>query len=224
MERHGAMAIATVEELTELGRVRLSTNFFMREMLYSEVSNIYGVPNIPEDPELAVAVGRQLCERVLEPLHDHFGQVSIRSAYRSPTLNDFCNQRFVAGEKACWCTDNKANAARHIWDRRDEAGYTGATATIVIPGYLPHYEQTGDHRPLAWWIRDNIADYAEIFFFPKLCAFNIRWYEGPSDKAIWFLDPPVRELLTRQGEPGFEGDHASFYSSAISSESQRVSG
>ena len=33
--------------LTALGRARLSEHFFMREMLYSEVANLYGIQNIP---------------------------------------------------------------------------------------------------------------------------------------------------------------------------------
>lgn len=204
-----------VEELTELGRVRLSPNFFMREMLYSEVSSVHGIPNIPEDPEQAIAAGRKLCQLILEPLRERFGHVSIRSAYRSPTLNKYCNDRFVAGDKACWCTDNAANAASHIWDRRDADGYAGATATIVIPAYLDHYDNSGDFRPLAWWIRDHVPAYAEVFFFKKLCAFNIRWYEGPAEQAIWYLDPPERVLLTRRGEPGFEGEHADTYTSIL---------
>ena len=214
--------LATVEALTELGRVRLSKNFFMRDMLYSEVSNVHGIPNIPEDFELAVAVGKKLCTEILEPLHDRFGHVSIRSAYRSPALNKYCNDRFVAGEKECWCTDNEMNAARHIWDRRDAAGNLGATATVVIPSYLEHFERSADYRPLAWWMRDHLPVYAEIFFFPKLCAFNIRWYEGQSDQAIWFLDPPRRELLTRKGEPGFEGNHRHEYDSVLQSGAAHV--
>jgi hypothetical protein len=205
------MKIDSVEAITELGCTRLSKNFFMREMLYSEVSNLYGVPNIPENPELAISVGRRLCEEVLEPLHDSFGRVSVRSAYRSPALNKFCNQRYVAGDTACWCTDNPSNAAKHIWDRRDEAGHLGATATIVIPAYLDHYDRTGDYRPLAWWIRDNVPGYAEVYFFKKLCAFNIRWYEGSTDQAIWRLDPPDRELMTQRGEADFDGDHRGLY-------------
>lgn len=207
--------IASVAELTDLGRVRLSEHFFMRDMLYSEVSNFFGVPNIPEDPELAIEVGRRLCVELLEPLHAKFGHVSVRSAYRSPTLNGYCNERFVAGDAACWCTDNDVNAARHIWDRRDAAGHCGGTATIVIPVYLAHYEKTGDYRPLAWWIRDHLPGYAEIFFFEKLCAFNIRWYEGPSDQAIWFLAPPRRDLLTKRGAPDFDGDHSHHYAGII---------
>jgi hypothetical protein len=184
-------------------------------MLYSEVSNIHGVPNVPEDPDLAVAVGRRLCEEILEPLRDRFGHVSIRSAYRSPRLNGYCNERFIAGDTACWCTDNEMNAARHIWDRRDAAGNLGATATVFLPAYLNHVEAGGDHRALGWWIRENLPAYAEVYFFRPLCAFNIRWYEGETDKAIWFLDPPTRELLTRRGEPGFEGDHSHLYDGII---------
>lgn len=207
--------LTNVDDLNEYGRTRLSKNFFMREMLYSEVSNVHGVPNIPDDPELAVEVGRRFASEILEPLQDKFGKVGIRSAYRSSRLNAFCNERYEAGDKACWCTDNDMNAARHIWDRRDAAGNLGATATLFIPAYLEYYDTCGDCRPLAWWIRDNLPAYAEVFFFGPLCAFNIRWYEGSTNKAIWLLDPPRRELLTRSGEPDFEGDHSRFYAGII---------
>lgn len=208
-------SINSVAALTELGRVRLSEHFFMREMLYSEVGNYHGVPNVPVDPDLAVAVGRQLASRILEPLKAAFGHVTVRSAYRSPVLNDYCHQRYVAGDSACWCTSNDNNAAQHIWDRRDAAGRIGGTVTVVIPAYLAHYEKTGDYRPLAWWIRDHIPAYAEMFFFRHLCAFNIRWYDGPSDQAIWYLDPPVRDLLTRRGAADFDGDHGGRYAGII---------
>ena len=78
---------------TELGRTRLSEHFFMREMLYSEVANFYGLPNMPEDPDLAVHVGTQIATKLLEPLKCAFGHVTVRSAYRSPTVNRFCNER-----------------------------------------------------------------------------------------------------------------------------------
>jgi len=142
-------AIGCLSDLTELGRVQLSEAFFMREMLYSEVGNFYRVQNIPENPELAIDAGRKLCTLVLEPLRRKFGQVCIRSAYRSPTLNEFCHERYKAGEKASWCVDNESNYAEHIWDRRDALGCMGATATVVIPGYLNYFSKAGDWRPLA---------------------------------------------------------------------------
>lgn len=38
---------SSVQALEELGRVRLSKHFFMRDFLYSEISQIEGIPNIP---------------------------------------------------------------------------------------------------------------------------------------------------------------------------------
>ncbi len=203
----------TIAELTELGRVRLSEHFFMRDMLYSEVANFHGLPNIPVDAELAVAAGEKLCRLVLEPLHRAFGGIAVRSAYRSPTVNDFCHQRHTRGDGYYYCSDNVYSAARHIWDLRDAQGHMGATASVVVPWYIERFEKSGDFRPLAWWIRDHIEHYAELIFFPWLCAFNIRWYEGPSEQAIYSDTPDLAEdeLLTKRGEPGFDGDHSDRY-------------
>jgi hypothetical protein len=205
----------SVAALTELGRVRLSEHFFMREMLYSEVANFYGRTNFPEDPDLAIAAGEKLCRLVLEPLRRGFGHITVRSAYRSPSLNHFCSERFKEGDKACFCSPNEYNRARHIWDLRDENGFLGATASVVVPAYLDYYGRTCDYRPLAWWIRDNVEDYAELAFYPMQCAFNIRWYDGPSDKTITYSAPEGKELLTRRGMANFAGDHRALYETAL---------
>ena len=115
--------IDSVRALTDLGRVRLSEHFFMREMLYSEVANFHGMPNIPDAPNLAIEAGRQLREQVLEPLQAAFGRIVVRSAYRSPTVNAFCHERLLAGQQAYYCGDNDYSAARHIWDLRDKDGF-----------------------------------------------------------------------------------------------------
>lgn len=202
----------SVAALTELGRVRLSEHFFLREMLYSEVGNFHGIPNIPDDPETLIAAGRQLCAKVLEPLHSAFGHVTIRSAFRCAALNDFCHRKLLEGEQAYYCSDNAYSSARHIWDRRDAAGFMGATVSVVIPWYLSRFEESKDPRPLAWWIKDHVPGYAEMIFFPWLCAFNIRWYEGEADKAI-YLDDGEGEttLLTNREMANFAADHSALY-------------
>jgi hypothetical protein len=63
----------SVRSLEELGRVRLSASFFMRDFLHSEIADFHSIPNIPDDPDLAIAAGRKLCEQVLEPLQATFG-------------------------------------------------------------------------------------------------------------------------------------------------------
>ena len=213
----------SVAELTELGRVRLSDHFFMREMLYSEVANFHGMQNIPEDPDLAIAAGEKLCQLVLEPLHRAFGGIVVRSAYRSPTVNDFCYRQGLKsgpGDFAYFCSDNVYGAGRHIWDLRDADGYMGATASVVVPWYLERYAETGDFRPLAWWIVDHIPHFAEAIFYPWLCAFNIRWYEGPSLQSVYDGHPEKRVttddgenivLLTQRGTDGFDDDHSALY-------------
>ena len=56
--------------LEEFGRVRLSKHFEMRNFLYSEIGNFYAKPNLPLDPDLAIAAGRCLAETILEPISE----------------------------------------------------------------------------------------------------------------------------------------------------------
>lgn len=66
----------SVKTLEDLGRVQLSKSFFMRDFLYSEISQIEKIPNIPDDPDLAIAAGRALCENVLEPIQNALGRIA----------------------------------------------------------------------------------------------------------------------------------------------------
>jgi hypothetical protein len=170
------------QALEDLGRVQLSRSFFMREFLYSEIANHYGVPNIPENSELAVEVGKRLCEELLEPLNATFGRVVIRSAYRSPTVNALGN------EKGHNCASNEKNHAVHIWDRTDARGAKGATACIVLPWFAERYAQGADWRSLAYWIHDHLP-YSRLQFFPRLAAFNIGWHERPARSIYSYIKP-----------------------------------
>jgi hypothetical protein len=39
----------SVRSLEQLGRVRLSSSFFMRDFLHSEIADLHGIPNTPDD-------------------------------------------------------------------------------------------------------------------------------------------------------------------------------
>lgn len=179
---------ASVQALTELGRVRLSKSFFMRDFLYSEIGNFDAVPNFPDDPDLAIAAGTQLCETLLEPLQDTFGRISIRSAYRSSVLNGYGCDRQKAGKSGYSCASNEANYASHIWDRRNEKGQMGATACIVIPWFADQYDKGRDWRDLAWWVHDHLP-YSAMYFFPILAAFNLSWREQPVRAISSYIAP-----------------------------------
>jgi hypothetical protein len=192
----------TVRSAEMLGRVRLSHSFFMRDFLHSEIANIHAISNVPDNPDLAIAAGRRLCEELLEPLQTAFGRVAIRSAYRSPTLNAYGNAHYHN------CASNERNYARHIWDRRDSFGHMGAVACVALPWMVDRMDTGTPWQALAWWIHDHLP-YSELQFFPKLCAFNIGWHERPRRTIFSYIAP--RGYMTRPGFPNHAGSHAHLY-------------
>jgi len=174
--------------LETLGRVRLSDHFFMRDFLYSEISAFHGIANVVGEPDLAIMRGRRLCKELLDPLQETFGRVAIRSGYRSEALNTFGNQNRLN----CARSDNPIEC--HIWDLRD---VEVAGASIVIPWFADQYDQGRDWRDLAWWVHDHLP-YSEMWFFPKLAAFNLVWRPVPQRTISSYIAP--RGMLLRAGD------------------------
>jgi hypothetical protein len=200
--------------LEELGRVQLSEHFFMREFLYSEISQIEKIPNIPDDPELAIAAGKHLCEKVLEPIQAALGRISIRSGFRSCMIN----AKGAENKNQYNCAENEKNYARHIWDRKDKDDYMGATACIVVTSFISYYKRTKDWTALAWWIHDHIKDYAEMEFFAgDYAAFNITWSDNPDtlQNIYSYVENPHTGkhsgYMTKPGMENFEGSHEPYY-------------
>lgn len=195
----------SVKSLENLGRVRLSKSFYMRDFLYSEISNFYGEPNIPDNPDLAVEACSHLCEELLEPLNDTFGRITIFSGYRSPSVNQLCN------EKKLNCASNKSNYAAHIFDYKDQDDCMGATVSVVIPWFADLYDNGNGRgwQALAWWIHDNLP-HCGLYFFPNLAAFNITWHQCNKEKTIHSYIKP-KGCLTKAGMDNYEGDHSDWY-------------
>ena len=190
------------DQFEELGRIRLSPNFFMRDFLFSEIAAWHGLGNVPDHPAAAVEVGRQLCAQLLEPLQATFGRLEIRSAYRSPSVNEFGNKNKLN------CASNESNFAAHIWDHPDTNGKRGATACIVVPWLVDHIAKGGKWTDMAWWIHDHLP-YNSLYFFSKLAAFNINWHEAPVRRIDSYASP--KGCLTRPGMPNHGGLHADQY-------------
>ncbi len=176
--------------LETLGRVRLSKHFFMRDFLYSEIGNFHEKQNIPDNPDLAIACGRAFCDALLDPLEETFGRVAVRSGYRSPALNRFGNENRLN------CARNDYPLECHIWDR-GEGEDRIAGASVVIPWFADQYATGRDWRDLAWWMHDHL-EYSEIWFFPKLCAFNIAWRPSPLRRIDSYIAP--RGTLVKAGK------------------------
>lgn len=192
----------SVRSLEDFGRVRLSQSFFMRDFLFSDIASIEGMTNVPDDPDLAVAAGRGLCENLLEPLQATFGRIAIRSAYRSPEVNAFGCKHFQS------CGSNERNRARHIWDQRSADGGMGAMTTVIIPWLVDRLDKGITWQAMAWWIHDHLP-YSELQFFPKLAAFNIGWHEKPKRHISSYLTPCG--VLTKPGLANNTGSHKSEY-------------
>ncbi len=198
----------SVAALDDLGRVRLSQHFYLREFLYSEIANFHGIPNIPDDPDLCIAAGERLCDELLEPLQSAFGRIAIRSGYRSPDVNGFGNAQQKLGKAGYSCGANQTNYAGHIWDRRDAAGNKGATVSIVVPWFADRYAAGADWQGLAWWIHDHVP-YSSLYFFPRNAAFNITWHEAPERRIDSYVAP--KGCLTKPGMANHQGNHSEFY-------------
>ena len=174
--------------LETFGRVRLSRHFYMRDFLMSEISAFHGIPNVPDNPDLAVKHGERLCQDLLDPLEETFGRVAIRSGYRSDALNTYGNQNKLN----CARSDNPIEC--HIWDW-DGAPIAGTS--LVIPWFADRYDKGRDWRDLAWWIHDHLP-YSEMWFFPKLAAFNLVWRPVPLRTISSYIAP--RGMLLRAGD------------------------
>lgn len=185
----------TYTALEDLGRIRLSRHFALRNFLYTEIGNFYGKPNIPDDPDLMIATGTSLATDLLDPLVETFGPIDIRSGYRSPDLNHF-GATEVKPQK---CSANPKNYASRIWDQRDAKGRMGACVSVVIPWFAAQYNRGRDWRDLAWWLYDHLS-FHDIWFFPKNAAFNIGWREEPEARILSYIRP-MGKLVVRGMTP-----------------------
>lgn len=159
-------------ELERIGRIRLSSSFFLRDFLHSEISQSHGLINKPDDLDLAVENGIRLCTEILEPLQKRFGVVRVRSGYRSAALNAFGHAH---GFK---CASNQKNYAVHIWDRLDARGNRGASACVVLPSLMEE-EKSRDEaaRLVATWTTQKLL-FDRVSFFRQRATFNIGWREN----------------------------------------------
>lgn len=70
--------------------MNLSANFSLHELTKSETALRMGLDNTPGEVEIENL--RLLCEKVLQPVRDHFGKsVTVNSGYRSPESNAAVN-------------------------------------------------------------------------------------------------------------------------------------
>jgi hypothetical protein len=66
--------------------MNLSANFSLKELTKSDTATRLGIDNTPDEEALDNL--KTLCDKVLQPVRDHFGKsVTVNSGYRSPESN-----------------------------------------------------------------------------------------------------------------------------------------
>jgi len=64
--------------------MNLSPNFTLLELTKSQTAERKGIPNQPTDEHIEAMT--ELCHKILQPVRDEFGPVTVTSGYRSPEL------------------------------------------------------------------------------------------------------------------------------------------
>ena len=64
--------------------MNLSRNFTLSELIKSDTAIRKGINNNPNAEQIEKLKG--LCEKILQPVRDHFGRVKVTSGFRSPEL------------------------------------------------------------------------------------------------------------------------------------------
>jgi hypothetical protein len=120
--------------------MNLSPNFSLHELTKSETALRLDLDNTPDDE--ATENLRLLCEKVLQPVRDHFGKgVKVNSGFRSLAVNA---------------------AAGGVQGAKPSDHTRGMAADIEIPGVA--------NADLAQWIMDNL-DYTQLileFYTPGI--------------------------------------------------------
>ena len=84
--------------------MKLSKNFSLAEMTKSQTATRMGMDNNPSEDEVENL--RLLCERVLQPIRDHFNHtVTISSGYRNAVLS----RKIGSSEKSQHCQGEAAD-------------------------------------------------------------------------------------------------------------------
>ena len=119
---------------------QLTTNFSLHELTKSDTALRHDLDNTPSEAETESL--RLLCEKVLQPVRDHFGKgVKVNSGFRSLAVNA---------------------AAGGVQGAKPSDHTRGMAADIEIPGVA--------NADLAQWIMDNL-DYTQLileFYTPGI--------------------------------------------------------
>jgi hypothetical protein len=117
--------------------MNLSQNFNLDELCRSQIAIDCGIDNTP-DSDAVVANLKLLCEKVLQPIRDHYGKpVKVSSGYRSEEINTLARGSRVSDHILGFAADIEipgvpnAELAQWVLDNLD---YTQVILEFYTPG------------------------------------------------------------------------------------------
>ena len=157
-------------------------------------------PTFPTIPTWRSRPAPGSAKKCLEPLWARFGRISIRSAYRSPAVNDFGNKHNLN------CGQQRKQLCRpHLGPARRRGPHGRDAPAIVVHAFLPYYQRTGHWEAIAWWVHDHLP-YDEHGILPQ--TRRLQRAAGATARRcsrIYSYIPPRRGLLTKPGMPNWAG-------------------
>lgn len=128
----------------------LSPHFRLREFVTSYTAVRKGIDNTP--PPFIVDRLKLLCERVLEPIRDHYGMVHINSGYRCLALNEavggVASSSHLKGEAADIEIPDVANEDLGNWIEKNLIEWDQLIYEYTDPPRAPNVQKD----PHAGWI------------------------------------------------------------------------
>jgi hypothetical protein len=174
-------------EYEALSRVRLSKNFILRPFLFSTEAAALGLSNYPDRPDLVIAAGRALCNKILEPVLEQFGNFAI-------TFGHQCHQAIETG-KLKSRKSNPRSSSPHQWDRQTFGDEVYARVDI-----LPFCVADGEvsKHEFAHWLMHSL-DVDLLMTWTRSNGFCISI--SPKPRRVWFqwgnaqMGEPRREVF-----------------------------
>lgn len=175
-------------QIEALARVRLSKNFILRDFLFSAECAARCASNYPEDPDAVIRAGKALCERVLEPVAEHFGRPAITFGY-------MCREVIDMGMSEAERLANYHSSNPHHWDR----GTFGEEVYARID-ILPFCVEDGEvsKHEFGHWLMHNL-DIDLLMQWRRSNVFCITI--SPRPRRVWIgwgsskLGEPRREMF-----------------------------
>ena len=151
--------------------IRVGKYFMLSDFLFSEAAATKGVPNCPPLEGMEVESIRHLCDRILDPVVEEFGPISLTYGYVSPELQKKTYPAFKPTVHNC----------------KPAAGaLLGAAADILV------HKMVDDPRSVLYWIKAN-CEFDRLILFPGSSIVCVAWSDKPRSHAKEWIYPAPGE-------------------------------